>query len=184
MVMTDRMAGQRLTHVHLSWEISPLQRLFFFTLVAVHHSGHRQRILLLLCCPHTQTLHPTHAAPTPTQILTHTRCPSPSPQCTMVALAYPHAVELCATRPSFHRFASLSLTDTSSGLWQARQLFVAGPVSLHLVLADPVERFVQVVRLASFQGGVDSRASLGERCLGGGGAAGCVARHGLQAGPD
>eukprot|EP00887_Chlorella_sp_A99_P005680 scaffold1.g5680.t1 len=82
------------------------------------------------------------------------------PECTTVALAYPRAVELCATRPSFHRFASLALADTTAGLWQSRQLFVAGLDSLHVVFADPAERFVQPVRLASFQGGVDSKATL------------------------
>ncbi len=37
------------------------------------------------------------------------------PECTLVALAYSHTIELCRTRPAFERFASLSIADAQSG---------------------------------------------------------------------
>ena len=37
------------------------------------------------------------------------------PECTLAALAYAHTIELCRTRPSFERFASLSIADAQSG---------------------------------------------------------------------
>jgi hypothetical protein len=79
------------------------------------------------------------------------------PDCTLAALGYEHGVELCRVRPAFERFASLALPRTQGGLWQARQLFVAGPDAVHLVFADPVQEFVQEVQLASFRGGAASR---------------------------
>lgn len=42
-------------------------------------------------------------------------CCSWEPECTLVALAYAHTIELCRTRPSFERFASLSIADAQSG---------------------------------------------------------------------
>lgn len=37
------------------------------------------------------------------------------PECTQVALAYEHSIELCRTRPAFERFASLSVADSVAG---------------------------------------------------------------------
>lgn len=39
------------------------------------------------------------------------------PECTLVAMAYAHTIELCRTRPAFERFASLSIADAQSGAW-------------------------------------------------------------------
>ena len=37
------------------------------------------------------------------------------PECTLLALAYEHTIELCRTRPSFERFASVSIADSVAG---------------------------------------------------------------------
>ena len=81
------------------------------------------------------------------------------PECTLVALGYESIVEICRVHPAFQRFATLSLPQSSAGIWQSRQLFIATPESLHLVFADPAQEFVQEVTLASFCGGAASKTA-------------------------
>ncbi|KAL4432170.1 hypothetical protein ABPG77_005932 [Micractinium sp. CCAP 211/92] len=81
------------------------------------------------------------------------------PECTLLALAYEHTIELCRTRPAFERFASISIAESVAGIWQSRQLYISTPTSVHVAFADPVTALVQEVQLASFQGGVDSKTS-------------------------
>jgi WD40 repeat protein len=81
------------------------------------------------------------------------------PECTQCALGYASCVQLCKTRPNFERFAALSIPHSQSGLWQSRQLYIVSPTSIQLVFADPITEFVQLVKLASIQGGVNSKTS-------------------------
>ena len=81
------------------------------------------------------------------------------PECTLCALGYERCVQVCRVRPAFERFAALSVPDSQGGLWQSRQLFVVTPISILLIFADPVTEFVQLVQLASIQGGVNSKTA-------------------------
>lgn len=89
-----------------------------------------------MCCPPAGR--PTFSLPAPTRLLqrAHQRpaircCTAPhlctppacnplrtrswEPECTLLALAYEHTIELCRTRPAFERFASLSIADSVAG---------------------------------------------------------------------
>lgn len=81
------------------------------------------------------------------------------PECTQCALGYASCVQLCKTRPNFERFAAISIPHSQSGLWQSRQLYIVSPTAIQLVFADPITEFVQLVKLASIQGGVNSKTA-------------------------
>lgn len=42
------------------------------------------------------------------------------PECTLLALAYEHTIELCRTRPAFERFASISIAESVAGACSRR----------------------------------------------------------------
>ena len=113
---------------------------------------------VLLCCPTSPHAAPCHAGRAMRFISWNgfaalgPEVPEPQwvawePECTLLALGYPHTVELCRTRPAFERFATVAIAEAVSGIWQSRQLFVATPSSLHVVFADPVQQFVQEVQV-------------------------------------
>lgn len=61
-----------------------------------------------------------------------------------MALGYGESVELCRTAPRFEVYASLPVEESTSGIWQSRQLFLASPSAVLAVFTDPAQGFVQV----------------------------------------
>lgn len=57
---------------------------------------------------------------------------------------YASQVLLFAVRPSFHCVASIALTDSSSGVWGPRQLFVATPTAISLALISHAHQTTDV----------------------------------------
>lgn len=66
------------------------------------------------------------------------------PDCTALALAYEHSIELCRTTPRFEQYATLSLSDSTAAIWQSQQLYVVTPAKVFAVFTDPGQAFVQV----------------------------------------
>ena len=69
------------------------------------------------------------------------------PECTLLALAYEHTIELCRTRPAFERFASISIADSVAGVRATVYCHALPCIALLGLPPTPSVRFKQICKL-------------------------------------